>query len=268
MVLKANWVLSACPEPVDETISQKRQLLSATSNSQIAKRASYIQKEEETSNYSSAPEATVADRLPSPRLVLLLYVTTAAANTINTTTCDVACPPQACSSAFCNYSYHKYFYYLRSHIACLLEACSCGKLFVILLPTRLARSGCHYYYYYYYYYYDIFLQLLLLILQLLLVMLLLLLKLVGKAPLSFNWWLTGGIQEENREVSDLICGYPKTSKEGQIVSVTTKKYPEFLLNLQFCSFPSFCLSFRNPGNRPLNNVWSLIPIEKNCNLQM
>ena len=70
------------------------------------------------------------------------------------------------------------------------------------------------------------------------------------------------------EVSDPTCGYPKTSKEGQIVSVTTKKYPEFLLNLQFCSFPSFCLSFRNPGNRPLNNVWSLIPIEKKCNLQM
>ena len=154
MVLKANWVLGARPEPVDETISQRRQLLSATSNSKIAKRASYIQKEEETSNYSSAPEATVADRLPSPRLVLLLYVTTAAANTINTTTCDVACPPQACSSAFCNYSYHKYFYYLRSHIACLLEACSCGKLFVILLPTRLARSGCHYYYYYYYIFYN------------------------------------------------------------------------------------------------------------------
>ena len=66
MVLKANLVLSARPEPVDETISQKRQLLSATSNSQIAKRASYIQKKEETSNYSSAPEATVVDSLPSP----------------------------------------------------------------------------------------------------------------------------------------------------------------------------------------------------------
>ena len=122
MVLKANLVLGARPEPVDETISQKRQLLSATSNSQIAKRASYIQKKEETSNYSSAPEATVADSLPSP---------------------------QACSSALRYYSCCKYYYYLRSHIACLLEACSCGKLFVILLPTRLARSGCHYYYYYY-----------------------------------------------------------------------------------------------------------------------
>ena len=152
MVLKANLVLGARPEPVDETISQKWQLLSATSNSQIAKRASYIQKEEETSNYSS--EATVADSLPSPRLVLLPYVTTAAANTTNTTTCNIACPPQAYSSAFCYYSYHKYFYYLRSHIACLLEACSCGKLFVILLPTRLARSGCHYYYYYYYIFYN------------------------------------------------------------------------------------------------------------------
>ena len=153
MVLKANLVLGARPEPVDETISQKRQLLSATSNSQIAKRASYIQKKEETSNYSSAPEP-LQIACPPPRLVLLLYLTTAAANAINTTT-YLACPPQAYSSAFCYYSYHKYYYYLRSHIACLLEACSCGKLFVILLPTRLARSGCHYYYYYYYcsYYY-------------------------------------------------------------------------------------------------------------------
>ena len=262
MVLKANLVLSARPEPVDETISQKRQLLSATSNSQIAKRASYIQKEEETSNYSSAPEATVVDSLPSP---------------------------QACSSALRYYSCCKYYkyYYLRcslpspSLLFCLLQLQLPQILLLLAKPHSLPSRGlllwktvCH----------LVanaprsfrlslllllhILQLLLLLLRLLLVMVLLLLKLVGKAPLSFNWWLTGGIQEENREVSDLICGYPKTSKEGQIVSVTTKKYPEFLLNLQFCSFPSFCLSFRNPGNRPLNNVWSLIPIEKNCNLQM
>ena len=154
MVLKANLVLGARPEPVDETISQKRQLLSATSNSQIAKRASYIQKEEETSNYSSTPEATVADSLPSPQACSSALRYYSCSNTINTTTCNIACPPQAYSSALCNCSYHKYYYYLRSHIACLLEACSCGKLFVILLPTRLARSGCHYYYYYYYIFYN------------------------------------------------------------------------------------------------------------------
>ena len=147
MVLKANWVLGARPEPVDETISQKRQLLSATSNSQIAKRASYIQKKEETSNYSSAPEATVVDSLPPQ----------ACSSALRYYSCckyykyyylRYSLPPQAYSPALCYCSYHKYYNHLRSHIACLLEACSCGKLFVILLPTRLARSGCHYYYYY------------------------------------------------------------------------------------------------------------------------
>ena len=179
MVLKANWVLGARPEPVDETISQKRQLLSATSNSQIAKRASYIQKEEETSNYSSAPEATVADSLP-----------------------------QACSSALRYYScckYYKYYYLRYSLPSPSLLFCSLllqlPQILLLLakphsLPSRgllLWKTVCHlvanaprsfrlslllllY-----------ILQLLLLLLQLLLVMFLLLLKLVGKAPLSFNW---------------------------------------------------------------------------------
>ena len=122
MVLKANLVLGARPEPVDETISQKRQLLSATSNSQIAKRASYIQKEEETSNYSSAPEATVVDSLPSP---------------------------QACSSALRYYSCCKYYkyYYLRcslpspSLLFCLLQLQLPQILLLLAKPHSLPSRG-------------------------------------------------------------------------------------------------------------------------------